>query len=461
MNCTEADYVETITELHKIWVPHPGQIRVGKPLINGQVKDLFIVAGRNWGKTEFMAYLLWRWARLHPGSENYYFAPFMKQAREILWASQRLQGFGPKYWLKGQPNSTEMRITFNNGSFIKLDGSDNYEAYRGVKPRGLSIYDEYKDFRPEFHEAYDPNRAAHDSPLAIIGTPPDRENHFTELMALYQKANNKAYFEAPSAENPHIKREWLESKKAEFILKGELEVWIREYEAKFVKGGKAKIFPMLNGSTHITEHGDLMRALSTIKSKCEWYTISDPAASSVFGMLFAAINRHTKKIYLLDEIYETSQAEMRVQAIGTEMLKKEHELHQYGQEEWSRHYDEAESWFANEMQDRFELNWFPTQKALNKKANGLSLIKDLLLSGQLVMSSRCEKLYWEMDNYFKDKNGNIPKEHDHLIDCLRYLLAAAGYQVAELKEVKEKDNENILAYRIEDDFPEINNEEYD
>lgn len=51
----------------------------------------------------------------------------------------------------------------------------------------------------------------------------------------------------------------------------------------------------------------------------------------------------------------------------------------------------------------------------------------MLLKGFLVMSDRCENLYWEMNKYSTDENGRIPKEDDHAIDALRYLLNAANY----------------------------------
>ena len=153
--------------LHERWQPHPAQVAIGKALLHDRKRDVFAQCGRNFGKTELVAYLLWRWAWTFPGSENYYFSPYMKQSREILWSSRRVQELGPSEWIS-KVNEQEMRIHFHNGSFIKLDGSDNVESYRGVKPKGLTIFDEFKDFRPEFLEAYDPNRAAYDTPLFII-----------------------------------------------------------------------------------------------------------------------------------------------------------------------------------------------------------------------------------------------------------------------------------------------------
>lgn len=389
--------------------------------------------------TDLMVYLMWRYALTYPNSENYYFAPFAKQAREILWASRRLQDFLPKEYI-ADIGEQQMRLTLHNGSFIKLDGSDNVEAYRGVKPKGLSVFDEFKDFRPEFYEAYDPNRAAHDSPLLIIGTPPDRECQYTALADEFRRNPQKRWYKFPTSANPHISRQWLEDKKAELIARGDLDVWMREYEAEFIKGGKAKIFPMLKES-HKWPHEAVIREIKRDRKKLLWYSFADPAAASCFANLMIAINPFNRKVYCLDEIYETDQARMTVKTIGKRIIDQREELYD-DPIQWRMGYDEAETWFANEMLDRFEESFEPSQKALNDKESGITLIKDLLLTNQIIISDRCEKLFWELDNYFKDKNGKIPKENDHLIDCLRYCLGADHYTIQgeAQKEIEEEES---------------------
>lgn len=453
MNITQSEYIDIIESLHSVWTPHPGQIRVGKCLIQKETSEVFICAGRNFGKSELMAYLLWRWALVNPGSENYYFSPFMKQSREILWSSRRVQTFGPSKYLNGTPNETEMRIKFKNGSFIKLDGSDNVEAYRGVKPKGLTVFDEFKDFRPEFYDAYEPNRAAHDSPLVIIGTPPDRECQFTELMNEFQTNKSKRFFHAPTSENPYISRQWLENKRKELIARGDEHVWEREYEAKFVKGGKSRIFPMLTNA-FVKHHNTIIQEIYKDRSKLQWYCICDPGTITCFAVLFAAINPYTKQIYLLDEIYETDQTKTTVKLIGTQMLAMMRSLYPK-QDDWSITYDEAEAWFASEMLDNFDLAMMPTRKALNDKESGLALIKDALIAGKIQISDRCVKLFWEMDSYYKDKNGRIPKLNDHLIDTTRYLLSAANYSLNSEDEPEKIEFEPLRSHRISDDFPTL------
>lgn len=439
-----------LKHLHKNWKPHDAQARIGAALLTHGKTDVFVQCGRNFGKTDLVGYLLWRYAWTFPKSENYYFAPYMKQAREILWASRRIQSFGPASWIEGDPNNTEMRIQFKNGSFIKLDGSDNVDAYRGVKPKGLSVFDEFKDFKAEFFEAYDPNRAAFNAPLVIIGTPPQFEGQFTAIAEAWKNDPKKQYFEFPSASNPHISARWLSDKKAELYARGEGDVWEREYEGRFVKGGSSRIFPMLTKDI-VKSHTDIMRSIEKEKRRLHWFSWADPAGASTFAVLYVAINPYTKQVYILDEIYEQKQTEMTVQKIGSRILTDSKQL--FDSNDWRFGYDEAETWFANEMLDLFGLTFEPTQKARNDKTTGLSLIKDAILNGKVVISNRCRMLYWEMDNYRKDDNGNIVKKHDHLIDCLRYILGAAYYTVKDEDVIAPEADEMWRGARIQDDFP--------
>ena len=445
-----------IQALHERWKPHPAQIQVGAPLIRGETKDVFAQCGRNFGKTELVSYLLWRYAWTFPNSENYYFAPYMTQAREILWASRRVQTFGPADWIEGDPNNTEMRITFKNGSFIKLAGSDNVDSYRGVKPKGLTVLDEFKDFRPEFLEAYDPNRAAFDSPMMIIGTPPEFENQFTALAKQYAGDPNKRYFKLPTSSNPHISPDWLAKKKAELYQLGEGDKWEREYMAEFVTGGASSIFPMLKRSM-VMPHDQLIGRIWRDRKKLEWILWADPAGASCFAVLFAAINPYTREVYCLDEIYETTQPEMTVGKIWPRIKAIRDDL---WDEDWRQGYDEASTWFANEVLDLFNEGLEPTQKMRSDKLTGLSLIKDALLQGKLFISSRCPKLYWELERYRKDASGKIPKKDDHLIDCLRYLLDASHYSLKTEREVILAPDEMKRGERFRDDFPDLFNSDF-
>jgi len=444
-------YTNIINDLHSDWVPHEGQIKIGRALFNDNSRRLFIQCGRKFGKTEICIYMLWRWALMNPASSCYYISPFAKQSKEIVWANRRLQNFGPRTYVKSINNS-ELRINFKNGSFIKCDGSDNFEAYRGITPHFV-LYDEFKDFRPEFHVAMSPNLAVNNAPLVIIGTPPDRECQYVQMAKEYQENDDCTYFQFSSYMNPHLDKDWLNNERGLLERRGEFDVWQREYMAKFVPGGVNAIFPMLSRDI-VMNHKLLLNEIRNDRKKLQYYCVADPGTTTCFAVLFGAINPYNKRIYLLDEIYETDQKKTSVNQIGRKILDKRHGIWPRP-DDWVFVADEAAAWFMNEMADRFDIGFMPTKKSLNKKDVGLSLIKDTILQQKLVISSNCKKMYWEMENYIRDKNNNIPKMDDHLIDSLRYLLDIAGYSLNDEKEpddIEWSNRETKRFYTPEEDW---------
>lgn len=441
---------KVLTDLHSRWTPHEGQIKVGAPLINNVVDQVFAECGRNFGKTDLLAYLFWRFANLYPNSENYYFAPLQNQAREIVWESKRLQNFGNPDWIV-KTNDTEMRITFTNGSFIKVDGSDNIDKYRGVKMTkgGLLAFDEYKDFRPDFYAVIDPNLI--NAKLIIVGTPPEVDNHFMKDADEFALNPKKRYFNMPSETNPHLKRDWLASKRAELYAKGDGVIWEREYMARRVKGGKNAIFP---GASQIEMRSQksMLRDIVRDRKKLNWYCVADPGTTTCFAVMFVAVNPYSKRIYVLETIYEKDPGQTGVSQIGPRIIEIRNKL--CPDVQWTYVADEAASWFVKEMYDQFEVGFGTSNKADNAKETGISLMKDIMLAGLLELSAESKDFQWELLNYVKDKNGKIPKGNDHLIDCFRYFLGAELYQLnVEVENKKEVQSER-RGYTIEDDFPD-------
>jgi hypothetical protein len=434
-----------LSELNELWSPHTGQIDVGRALFYEGFKKIFTCAGRNWGKTEFAAYALWRWQAENPGTESYIFEPFAVQAREILWSGNRIQSFGPSDWIESV-NNTEMRITFKTGGFIKVCGSDNFEAYRGIKPRGLCIFDEVKDLNPKFFAAFEPNLAAYNPPALYIGTPPEFENHFTDRMKLAKASKSWKYIEAPTSVNPYISKEWLDEKKSELILMGDEETWLREYEAKFVIGGKRSIFPQ------VTKMSQVSYARPMDMHKMTILVAFDPASTSIFGAVFLLYNPWSRRTSVVDEIYESDPVKMTARAIRDEVKSK---LKLYdGTYDIRFCYDEAAAWFRNEMSE-IEPDWWlePSQKARFGVDGYIELLRIVLNKNLLDITFTAPKLWWELLNYQKDEKGKIPKKNDHNINALQYGLAALGLDL-ELKDepVFVQKNEDRRGYTLREDF---------
>jgi hypothetical protein len=96
-------------------------------------------------------------------------------------------------------------------------------------------------------------------------------------------------------------------------------------------------------------------------------------------------------------------------------------------EPWTVVVDEAATWARSEMMDQFEQPSWPTDKAQNKKMDGISLIKDLLNRKSLYISDRCKDLLREMKSYVTNDQGMPLKRGDHAIDALRYALGISRF----------------------------------
>lgn len=425
-----------IRDLHAAWKPHPAQQAIIRAIFGEGKKVVMLECGRKFGKTELDAYFLWRLALTRPG-EYYFFIPLQVQVREVVWANKRLQNFGPQQYIE-DINESEMRIKFKNGSFIKADGSDSFDKYRGPNPKG-AVYDEFRDFRPEFHPAFGPNLATFNAPLLINGTPPDTKlEHYDEMVRECKAEPDRAYFQFPSWANPFAPRDWLRKEKRLHIARGDEATWAREFEARQVFGGKRSIFPMYDApdpdsvppkphTKHFRPHAEVMAEIYRDRRKLIWQNIADPGTSSCFAMLFRAVNPYTKKVYRLDEIYETDQALTSTSLISPRAAAIRAELFPDAEAcgmEWDLIYDEAETWFAAEALNSFGEHWTPTQKATKDIKTGISLLKDQLLRGKTVISDRCVNLSKEMIGFVKDPKTDKPHRScaDHAIDCI------AGYE---------------------------------
>ena len=161
-------YYAVLESLHSSFTPHEGQVPIGNAIFNDGFKRVFVRCGRNFGKSVFATYCCSRYALLNPDSRVYYFAPLYKQVKDIVWYPRLLQSFIDPTFVDRTDNQ-DARIFLKNGSFIKLDGSDNYETQRGYKP-DFVVADEFAEFNEYWLNVMIPNLAARDATIMFIGT---------------------------------------------------------------------------------------------------------------------------------------------------------------------------------------------------------------------------------------------------------------------------------------------------
>jgi hypothetical protein len=424
-------HFQILGDLHKNWTPHPGQVTALKPLIDGKIKTLFLQCARKWGKTECAVYLLWRQCLLYPGSACYYVAPTIVHARKIVWIDPRLSTFGDKKYVE-DINQTEMIVKFKNGSFIQILGSENHYAANGLRPSFL-VLDELAEHDFNFLNIMQPNRIVYDAPMLVIGTPPiatskNREQYLM-LADECKISPDSMWIKQTSYENTHIPKERLDKIKAKMLARGEGYLWEAYYLAEIVAGGPNSVFPMLDKDVHILPSEEIRVRVMARWRLNDWYCTVTPGANTTAAALFLTIDKSTKSIYVLDEVYERQRERTRAALITQSLVKKAGELCLFidFDEDWNKVCSETGTWFSSEVADRE--GYFFSMAPKLKGTAGISIIKDLLHDHSLYISDKCVNLFREMRDYVTRPDGTPVKGNDYLIEALRNTLAAANYSV--------------------------------
>jgi hypothetical protein len=412
------------------YYPHTGQVPILRALESGVVKDLFLQCSRNFGKSTTVGFDMVGHAGLNPKSKNYIIAPYRVQAKEIYYDSGFLHAIIPPGWLMPGDegfNKTELRWKFKNGSYIKLDGADNEQALRGYKPSRLAC-DEFQDWKKTAWQGMEPNLLAYDATVLKVGTPPDRENLYTEQAEFIKqkmREENPRYLwiRRTIYDNPRIPVERIEELKAGFIKRGEDAVWRREYLAEFIPGGAASVYPMFSTEDHVRPRGWIDNHLRRDHRPIQFYTVFDPSGTR-FAVGFFAYNRHTSEMFLLGEIVETDRSKLSAGQLWLRVQRMEAAL--FGRSEPVRIYDEQASLFGVEMAN-LGCALGPTSKRQNQKSNNISLVRDALVSRRFVICDECEHTIKEFFNYHYDDNGRIVKKEDDMMDTILYFVAESGY----------------------------------
>lgn len=425
---TLVPHVEALDELHKNFKPHKGQLPPLKDLFFGGVKKIFLCLGRRFGKSALMCYMAIRWAITRPGSKVYIVGPLLTSQREIILSSGLLLNMVPRK-LMTDYNKTEGRVNFTNGSFIRVMGADDPDHLRGLSI-SLLLIDEVKDVKPEVIDTVlNATLVDEDAPMILAGTPPEVAEHpFWARVEEARTSPEWRFYHGTSYDNPHLKKEVIDRERASYEKRGDIDVFMREFMAEYVPGGKRAVFPMLT-EQHVYPYGILQNKIRRNSDQWLYYATMDPGTASCFAVTLHAVNPYRGYDYVMDEVYEQQQAQTSIGKMWPRVEEKMNELYvpDYDEAPWTITVDEAATWARNELLDQFERASNPTTKATVKKADGISLIKDLLTDRKLLLSDRCVATRKEMAGYMLDKNGYYVKKNDHTIDTIRYTLAAANF----------------------------------
>jgi hypothetical protein len=427
-------------ELEAQWQPHDKQLSALAALLFDGNKRLAIEWGRRTGKGDLFVAAAGLWGKIYPNSHSYYFVGERTQGKEILWDSNKITDICPGSWILDMTvsdlrvywtGSTINKKTGRGEGWFKIDGCDQFDKRRGIEPkRGLVFVDEAREVKEEFiSQVIKPTLARWASPFLISSTPPDdildeqdpTKSHWMLRLFDEIKQDKRGYYShATSLQNPHLSAEWLAEEEQTLANRGESDIWQREYLAQRVPKTTGRKFPMLSRPAHVMLYDDMLADIDDNPRFWDYYALTDPAGSSVWAWNIIALNKFDRRIYVVDEIDETNQHRMTTTQIWPVALNKMMPL-ESDIEDWHLHYDEAETWFANEMIDKYDISFLSSDKARQSKTEGFTIIKDTLLAGQLMFSDRCKHTLWELENYEHNKS------RDHHVDLLRYFVHVSGY----------------------------------
>lgn len=472
---------EDVDPESKKYYPAEGQTTIAKAILSGKYKLVVVEFGRQAGKSSLLNAIPWYMAMKKRGAIMAYYGPLRKQVERDMWKPRRAQTLNAftsvdengesnsfekmklfeqtcAKMIEGKPRNDTMTINWVTGAQLTMDGADDPDTLRG-STADLIILDECRDMKPGVYDILSPTVDIKRGTIVAISSTAFAEGEFTMLSKIAKDPKNKSaiYFKAPSWISPYHSIESLEEKRMQYISRGELDVWKREYCAEFTLGGSRSIFPMVTGK-EIRPHQTVLSEAEKLTGSLDYFCVCDPGSAdrgSAFAVIFAAYHAPTRQLFLLDEIYATAEGCKSVGKIEPQIAEKIQELAPHlDRNFWTFIYDEAATWFRNEMQDK-GYGFAPTCKRQVGKDQGISTIKDIFLDRNVTVSAQCKNLMWELTNYIKDDNGRIPKKNDHLIDALRYLLAACHYHIDQTsygKITRPEDQSRAKWVTVEDDL---------
>lgn len=365
-------------------------------IINSNKRFKLLNWGRRTGKTTVLGFEIFTALWNKEGLVSYY-APTHSDARDIAWSifKEILEPITVK------TNESLLEITTNNckgtTSLLRLTGWEavkNRDKGRGVE-NNLLVLDEvafYPSFQEKYEKVLEPTLLTSKGGLIMASTP-NGFNHFYQYAKKSQDSDDWLYSHATSYDNEYNDKEELDRLKRE---KPE-DSFAQEYLADFRK---------LEGLVY----KEFSRELHTLD--IEPKTVIERFAGLDFGFTnpTALVEIHKdndNRYWVVNEYYETGKT-------NSEVIEYARTLNIQ-----TYYPDPAEPDRIEEMR-RAGLHCRDVNKDVKK---GIDTVRELFKSGRLFISKRCVNLIDELENYrYKDNSEEPIKEHDHLLDGLRYAL---------------------------------------
>lgn len=393
---------EKIVEINT-WLPWEGPHKNQKIITDSKKRFKHIRCGRRFGKTSREVKWMFKQAIENPKWLGFYIAPTYRQAKMIAWKMLvDTANAIPDEYYKGiiyKINESELYCELRNGSRIDIKGADNPDSLRGVGLNHATL-DEYAFMKRDvWYDIIQPALLDKQGSADIVGTP-NGFDHFYEL-DLFAKEHPEEWdtFHFTSYDNPTLSKEEIDRRKAEIPE----DQFAQEYLAEYRKR-TGLVYPEFDREKHIE-----------ILSPVAKYTICGVDFGYTNPAAILKIIEHDDGWYVDDEFYKSG--------------KSDEELAEYTKAfEPNFTYADPESpEKIKVLNDKVYVS--EVIKGKGSVERGISIVRQLFLTGQLKIHPRCKNLIWELETYAYPEDTGIrnpqekpQKKNDHAVDALRYPL---------------------------------------
>ncbi|MBW9222115.1 phage terminase large subunit [Methanothermococcus sp. SCGC AD-155-C09] len=218
---------------------HHAQQKIIDAYKSKKYKTIIVAAGRRFGKSKLMAFLLIFLCSTQKNKKYAVIAPFYSNARIIF---REIKKYIEKSnilskLVKRMVESPYMTIEFKTGCTIDFRSADNPTSIRGESYH-LVILDEAAFIKDNVVKyVIKPLLLDYDAPLIEISTP-NGHNHFYESFLMGEnKQNRHISFRFPTWANPFLPKSAIEEIKQE--VGEDSPVWKQEYCAEFIDDNEA------------------------------------------------------------------------------------------------------------------------------------------------------------------------------------------------------------------------------
>lgn len=418
---------------------HSGQKKFHDVILQKYPKNMefFLYSCRKLGKSIYLALFAIHHCLAKPNQLVRHVFPTFKLSKEVVYPiMSQITPFLPEE-LRPVLRRSEAAWYFNNGSIYRLGGSDpaSIDGNRGPFMTALladevcfwdeSIYEEL------IYSTLYPQMSLVEHPIVLYAsTPPRNPTHPAIVKTLPKIQQAKCFVHLTVYDNPLIPVHRLERIKEE--CGGERSnAWRREYLAEVVADDSIRLTPEWSDKQYrippvVSTPLDPVTG-EIVKYTC--YTSMDIGLKDNTAILFAYMDYLNNQLVVVDEWVDNYQPLKAIAEAWYAGVKRSLEHLRHEEEEYRNVFD-AHGIVANDLRTQYGLRFeFPSKRKLE---DTIAFLRNAIQRGRIRVSSRCERLLWELNNAcWDDKKNDIARNeeqsHGDALIALAYLVKKASF----------------------------------